>query len=139
MTTLGLVLVAATLAVLVFSTPTVGRLVGALAVVGVGFGLFTPANNAAILSAVPREQSGEASGIVNVTRGTGTALGLALTGLVFALGGGDGSAVPGVVVGFHDAAAFLAVTALLASLFAFSRPSRTGAATRRAEVGPQPS
>jgi EmrB/QacA subfamily drug resistance transporter len=126
LTTLGLVLVAATLGVLAFSTPTVGRLVWGLVVIGVGFGLFTPANNAAILSAVPREQSGEASGVVNVTRGIGTALGLALTGLVFALGGGDRPAVTDVVAGYHHAAATLAVVALVAGILAWARTAAPG-------------
>lgn len=56
-----------------------------LALLGVGLGLFTPANNAAVRGAVPRVQSGAASGILNMTRGLGTSLGLSLTGLVFAL------------------------------------------------------
>jgi len=128
--TLGLLVVAAALGVLVFSTPTSVRLVGGLAVVGAGLGLFTPANNASIMSAVPREQSGEASGVVNVTRGVGTSLGLALTGLVFAIGGGDGSTTPGVVAGYHDAAAFLAVAALVAALIIWARRGRAGAPGR---------
>jgi EmrB/QacA subfamily drug resistance transporter len=137
MTTFGLVLVAATLGALTFSTPNTARLVAALAVIGVGFGLFTPANSAAIMSAVPREQSGEASGVVNVTRGVGTALGLALTGLVFSLGGGDGARVPDVVAGYHDAAAFLAVVALVAAAIAGSRSRQTGPARVGEEVGTQ--
>ena len=128
--TLGLLVVAAALGVLVFSTPTSVRLVVGLAVVGAGLGLFTPANNASIMSAVPREQSGEASGVVNVTRGVGTSLGLALTGLVFAIGGGDGSTTPGVVAGYHDAAAFLAVAALVAALIIWARRGRAGAPGR---------
>ncbi len=130
LTTLGLLAVAAALGVLVFSTPTSVRLVVGLAVVGAGLGLFTPANNASIMSAVPREQSGEASGVVNVTRGVGTSLGLALTGLVFAIGGGDGSTTPGVVAGYHDAAAFLAVTALVAALITWERRGRVVAPGR---------
>jgi len=137
LTTLGLVLVAAALGVLAISTPTVGRLVGALAVVGAGFGLFTPANNASILSAVPPEQSGEASGAVNVTRGIGTALGLALSGLVFALGGGDGPTASGVVAGYHGAAAFLAVAAGAAALLAWARGTAPPAAVP-AKAGPKP-
>ena len=43
-------------------------------------GLFTPPNNAAIMGSVPEHQSGLASGVLNMTRGMGTALGLALTG-----------------------------------------------------------
>jgi len=133
LTTVGLLLAAGALAVLALSTPTVGRLVVALVVVGAGFGLFTPANNAAIMSAVPPEQSGEASGVVNVTRGVGTALGLALTGLVFALGGGDGRAVSGIVAGYHDAAGFLAVAALIAAGVTLARTTPPGAATAPGE------
>ena len=59
-----------------------------LAIVGTGLGLFIPPNNAAIMGSVPQEQSGLASGVLNMTRGMGTALGLALTGLVFDLSGG---------------------------------------------------
>ncbi len=138
MTTSGLLLVAAALGVLTFSAPSTGRLVAGLAVIGAGFGLFTPANNAAIMSAVPRNQSGEASGVVNVTRGIGTALGLAITGLVFSLGGGDGVRFPGIVAGYHDAAAFLAVTALVAAAIAGSRSRRTGPAGAGKEVGAPP-
>jgi MFS family permease len=119
--TFGLGLVAATLGVLAFTAPSAGRLLVALAVVGVGLGLFTPANNAAILAAVPRDQSGEVSGVVNVARGTGTALGLALTGLVFALGGGDRGSASHVVAGYHGAVAFLALVALVAAFLAWAR------------------
>ena len=62
-----------------------------LAVVGIGLGLFTPPNNAAIMGSVPQGQSGLASGVLNMTRGMGTALGLALTGLVFDVAGGRSS------------------------------------------------
>jgi MFS family permease len=119
--TIGLLLVAATLGTLAFTAPSAGRLLVALAVVGLGLGLFTPANNAAILAAVPRDQSGEVSGVVNVARGMGTALGLALTGLVFALGGGDRGSPPQVVAGYHDASAFLALVALVAACLAWAR------------------
>ena len=55
-----------------------------LGLLGVGLGLFTPANNAAIMGAAPRAQAGVASGVLNMTRGLDTSLGLSLTGLVFA-------------------------------------------------------
>jgi hypothetical protein len=45
----------------------------------------------------------------------GTALGLALTGLVLALGGGDRGSAPQVVAGYHDAITFLALVALVAA------------------------
>ena len=40
------------------------------------------------MGSVREQQSGVASGVLNMTRGMGTALGLALTGLVFDLAGG---------------------------------------------------
>ena len=45
--------------------------------------LFTPANNAAIMSSAPHSKSGAAAGILNMTRGMGTALGVAAGTLVF--------------------------------------------------------
>jgi MFS family permease len=56
-----------------------------LALLGAGLGLFTPPNNAAIVASAPRSEAGLASGVLNVSRGLGTSLGLALTGLVFGL------------------------------------------------------
>ena len=60
----------------------------ALAVTGIGLGAFTPPNNAAIMGAAPRHQTGMASGILNMTRGLGTSLGLALAGLAYTAGAG---------------------------------------------------
>lgn len=57
----------------------------ALALVGFGLGIFTPANNAAIMSTAPKRRAGMAGGILNMTRGFGTALGVAVTGLVYSL------------------------------------------------------
>ena len=56
-----------------------------LALVGTGLGLFTPANNAAIMASAPKDRAGVAAGVLNMARGLGTALGLALTGLVYGL------------------------------------------------------
>ena len=63
--------------------PALPVLLGAFALVGVGMALFTPANNAAIMSSAPRTKSGAAAGILNMTRGMGTALGVAAGTLVF--------------------------------------------------------
>ena len=68
--------------------PTTPGFLALLALVGVGLGCFTPPNNASIMGSVPEQQSGLASGVLNMTRGMGTALGLALTALVFDLAGG---------------------------------------------------
>jgi MFS family permease len=59
-----------------------GRL-GGLALVGIGLGAFTPANNAAIMSSAPIGHAGVLSGLLNMTRGVGTALGVALTGMIY--------------------------------------------------------
>lgn len=52
-----------------------------LALLGTGLGLFIPANNAAIMAVVPRSLSATAGGMVNMTRGVGTALGIAVVTL----------------------------------------------------------
>jgi EmrB/QacA subfamily drug resistance transporter len=90
LTTSGMALVAAGLLVAGVTRPGTSVLLLLLAVVGVGLGLFTSPNNAAIMGAAPEQQAGMASGVLNMSRGMGTALGLAVTGLVFTLNGGDG-------------------------------------------------
>jgi MFS family permease len=82
-------LVAAALALLGAFRPTTAGFLVLLAVVGIGMGLFTSPNNASIMGAAPGQQAGMASGVLNMTRGMGTALGLALTGTVFVVAGGD--------------------------------------------------
>ncbi|MFI9379952.1 MFS transporter [Kutzneria sp. NPDC052558] len=48
-----------------------------LAVLGIGLGLFTPANNAIVMAAIPAARSGVGGGLVNMARGLGTTLGVA--------------------------------------------------------------
>ncbi|MEU4740133.1 MFS transporter [Actinosynnema sp. NPDC023658] len=50
----------------------------ALVALGLGLGLFTPANNAAVLSALPRGDAGSGGGLVNLARALGTAFGVAV-------------------------------------------------------------
>jgi EmrB/QacA subfamily drug resistance transporter len=111
----GMVLVALGLGAL----STVGRstvgFVGLLAAVGVGLGCFTPPNNATIMASVPRQQAGLASGVLNMSRGMGTALGLALTGLVFDVAGGHSLLPPDARHAFSVAVMFLASVALVAA------------------------
>jgi EmrB/QacA subfamily drug resistance transporter len=49
----------------------------ALAVFGLGLGLFISPNNSAIMAAAPTELTGEAGGLVNVMRSLGTSVGIA--------------------------------------------------------------
>ena len=84
----GMSLVAIGLFALGALRPATPGFLALLALIGIGLGCFTPPNNASIMGSVPEQQSGLASGVLNMTRGMGTALGLALTGLVFDLAGG---------------------------------------------------
>jgi EmrB/QacA subfamily drug resistance transporter len=94
LTTGGLVLAGAGLLEIAVWHDTPGMLIG-LAVVGLGLGLFTPANNAAVMSASPPGHAGLTGGLLNMTRGLGTALGVALAGALFTAGAHGGHAGAG--------------------------------------------
>jgi EmrB/QacA subfamily drug resistance transporter len=98
--------------------PTTLGFLGLLALIGVGLGCFTPPNNASIMGSVPDHQAGLASGVLNMTRGMGTALGLALSALVFDLAGGTSPARLTVDHAFSVTVWFLTVAAILAALVA---------------------
>jgi len=85
---LGMLLTAAGLALLAASGTRSSLTVGALVVTGAGMGLFVAANNAATMIAAPQQRAGAAGGLLNMARGLGTALGVALPSLVFASGRG---------------------------------------------------
>ncbi|HWF42485.1 MAG TPA: MFS transporter, partial [Acidothermaceae bacterium] len=127
-TVTGMLLVAVSLGALAFADRSSAAIVVLLAAIGVGLGLFTPANNAAIMAAAPRENSGMAGGVLNLTRGLGTAIGVAVIGLVFGLRNAERlhASPHAVTVGFQTCVAVLAVLALaaaaLASLRATARP-----------------
>ena len=114
LTVSGMAIVAATLAVLALSRPAQAMLLVALALVGVGLGLFTPPDNAAIMASAPKHQSGVASGVLNMTRGMGTSLGLAFTGLIYGL-----AATP--QDGLRFAMIFLASASVVAGVVAATR------------------
>ena len=57
-----------------------------LGLLGVGLGIYTPANNAEIMTAIPAGNAATAGGMVNMTRGIGTALGVAVVTLGLHLG-----------------------------------------------------
>ncbi|MFT9821238.1 MFS transporter, partial [Lysinibacillus sp. NPDC056185] len=90
----GAAVCAVALGVLLAVPLTPGRLVPLLALLGLGLGVFTPANNTVIMQAVPARASGTAGGLVNMARGLGTALGVALVTLALRAGSsGDRYAV----------------------------------------------
>lgn len=113
------------------STPVLVALIGA---VGLGLGLFTSPNNAAIMGAAPDEQAGMASGVLNMTRGLGTALGLAVTASVFAGNGGNDHTESLAAHAFSVTAMVLAGVAGLTMLVAALRQGGPLADTRLSAV-----
>lgn len=88
---------------------------------GAGLGLSTAPNNAATMGAIPKESSGVGSGVLNMARGLGTALGLALTGLVFTLFAKDITSSALVSKGFKYSILFLALIAALVVVISIVR------------------
>lgn len=126
-TVTGMVITATGLAAIAVARRPEALLLAELAWIGVGLGVFTPANNAAIMGSAPATQSGVTGGILNMTRGLGTSLGVALTGLIFtvlsgsAMRAGRVSPTSSLLHGFQGAMIFLALVALLAALISSLR------------------
>ena len=120
----GMALVACVLGSMAFARGGSWALVGELALIGIGLGLFTPPNNASIMASAPREQSGLAGGILNTTRGLGTAFGLALTAAVYEMAAGAGVSPADAATGFRASAAVLACVAVAATALAGLRGGR---------------
>jgi MFS family permease len=92
---------------------------GLLAVLGIGLGVFIPANNATIMGSIPPGASGMGGGLVNMSRGLGTALGIATVTLCLHLthtfaSGRSGTAAGGAAGGLNGPALALAVVAVAA-------------------------
>lgn len=60
---------------------------GPLALLGLALGVFIPANNTLVMKAIPATAAGTGGGMVNMTRGLGTAIGVAAVTLALHLGG----------------------------------------------------
>jgi MFS family permease len=88
----------------------VGVTVVLLGLLGVGLGIYTPANNAHIMAAAPRHEAATTGGMVNMARGIGTALGVAVVtlGLHLATPPGHSSAVPQLAIAALAGAALAA-------------------------------
>lgn len=126
LTVAGMALSTATMGTLILLHGSLGIIMVELAVLGIGLGMFTPPNNAAIMGAAPMAQAGVASGVLNMSRGMGTAMGLAFTSLVFGLvAGSEHTSATLVTRGFETSAAFLALIALVAMVLAALR-GKTG-------------
>ncbi|MGI8492630.1 MAG: MFS transporter, partial [Acidimicrobiales bacterium] len=85
--TAGSALSCAALAAAVIAPLRPGWIVAVLAVMGLGLGVAIPANNAMIMRCIPPAGSGTGGGLINMARGLGTAMGVALVTLCLHLGG----------------------------------------------------
>jgi EmrB/QacA subfamily drug resistance transporter len=104
---------------------------GLLALLGVGLGLFTPPNNAAVMGSAPANRLGVAGGVLNMVRSMGTSLGVAATGAVLTvrLSAWIGTqaahtlqAPPATLLpAFHETLLFLAGLAVMAGLLSTAR------------------
>ena len=84
-----------------------------LGVHGIALGIFTPANNSVVMRAIPSHTAATGGGMLNMSRGLGTALGVALVTLALHLPVGGR-----LLDGPHAAVAILAVAAALMLLSA---------------------
>ncbi|WP_437291100.1 MFS transporter [Sorangium sp. So ce406] len=138
----GMTALAVGLARLATLGPDPGRasLLAALALVGLGSGLFTAPNNSRIMGAAPRDQQGTAAGLLAEARNVGMLCGVAAAGAIFAaLGGGRPGATAGVD-GFSAFGAAFRGTMLAASALAVLGAGVTAAGSspraRAAPAGP---
>ncbi len=120
LTTGALAVVAVALGALALRPGPTPLLLAALAAAGAGLGAFNAPNNTATTASVPPEQAGSASGLLNMTRGLGTAFGLAVAGAVFTAASGPGGGDPSR--GFAAAVTVLAGVAAIAALLS-ARPA----------------
>jgi EmrB/QacA subfamily drug resistance transporter len=99
---------------------------GALALMGLGIGLFTSPNSSAVMGAVPSSRRGVASGILATARTLGNVLGLGMASAIFNTilhgAGPDDSAAIVEAVGAGLTAA--AAIALLGAITSATRPGR---------------
>ena len=82
----GAAIATGALAVLIVAPLNPGALAGLLFILGIGLGIFTPANNTAVMSAIPARSSGTGGSLVSMARGLGTALGVALVTFAMHMG-----------------------------------------------------
>ncbi len=131
LTTLGMVLTTAGFVVLsgLGVTPSPWHLFAGLGLIGAGQGLFSVPNASALLSLVPREQLGIASGLQGTTRNLGFTSGAALMGALMAsryfahthtvlAGAGAGVSAAGFAAATRDAYRVMAGVAGVATLLA---------------------
>lgn len=80
-----------------------GVIVGALAIAGLGIGVFVSPNNSALMGAAPAHRQGIAAGILALARNVGMVLGVGFAGAVFTtlLGRSTGGEASAIVAGMR--------------------------------------
>jgi MFS family permease len=98
-------------------------------VLGIGIGLFNPANNSAIIGSLPRERVGLASSLSALSRNLGIVVGVAFAEIVVALRtsatplgkGGEGPSLNSI----QDVWKLVLILGLTAVLLSWTRESRS--------------
>ena len=110
---------------LVSTAGSYGEMIAALALCGVGFGLFQAPNNRLMLTSAPRDRSGGASGMLSTARLTGQSIGAATAAILIGISGS---------FELHTIMSFAAGAALLSAIICEGRRHalRTGWITRPA-------
>ncbi len=90
-------------------------IVACLALCGLGLGIFVPANNAVIPRSGPVGSAAVLGGLVNMARGIGTSLGIALVTLLLHLAGTGAAGRPDPVLALAGPAAAAAAAAAVAT------------------------
>ena len=95
----------------------------ALAICGLGTGLFVAPNNSALMGDAPRSKQGIAAGVLALARNVGMALGIGLSGAVFnTVLGSSGVGDPDALMrAFNASMLFISCVAMLAAAITFSR------------------
>ena len=91
-------------------------LIVGLGITGVGLGIFNTVNNSGVMSSIPATQAGVGSGMLNTTRGFGTAVGLAGGGAIFVAFGGSSEVSAIVEHAFRSSVLCLAAVLVIAGV-----------------------
>ena len=124
-TTIGMLILTAGLVLLAWlsAAGSLGAIAGALAVLGLGVGIFVSPNNSALMGAAPRHRQGIASGVLATARNVGMVLGVGLAGAVFTtvLAGAGVTPSAALVDGVRASLLVAAAVAAVGAVISFMR------------------
>ncbi len=114
------------LGMLVFMPVPATWMVVLLAMAGIGLGWFVPANNTVIMRSAGATSPAVLGGLVNMARGIGTTLGIALVTVAMHATGGSAVAGLAAMPGARVAAVLLALAGVAATLTVLAWPTTSG-------------